>query len=135
MTKPNLRASDTGELTKIAWEMGCQGDERRARHIPMHLIKENMEKQLDWCGEAPFYTSTALDRHCPGMTITSAIGAAMIGYGCAMLCYVTPKEHLGLPNKKDVRRVLPTKLPRMPPTWPRVIPRRLRDDALSKARF
>src|SRR5439155_158230 len=75
-------------------------------HIPMHMIKENMEKQLEWCGEAPFYTLGPLTTDiAPGYDhITSAIGAAMIGwYGCAMLCYVTPKEHLGLPNKKDVK--------------------------------
>ena len=75
-------------------------------HIPMHMIKENMEKQLEWCDEAPFYTLGPLTTDiAPGYDhITSAIGAAMIGwYGCAMLCYVTPKEHLGLPNKDDVK--------------------------------
>ena len=75
-------------------------------HVPMHMIKENMEKQLEWCDEAPFYTLGPLTTDiAPGYDhITSAIGAAMIGwYGCAMLCYVTPKEHLGLPNKKDVK--------------------------------
>src|SRR5438132_5992317 len=95
-----------GELTKIAWEMGCQVMNEGPGHIPMHLIKENMEKQLEWCGEAPFYTLGPLTTDiAPGYDhITSAIGAAMIGwYGTAMLCYVTPKEHLGLPNKKDVK--------------------------------
>jgi phosphomethylpyrimidine synthase len=95
-----------GELTKIAWEMDCQVMNEGPGHIPMHLIKENMEKQLEWCGEAPFYTLGPLTTDiAPGYDhITSAIGAAMIGwYGCAMLCYVTPKEHLGLPNKKDVK--------------------------------
>lgn len=95
-----------GELTKIAWEHGCQVMNEGPGHVPMHLIKENMEKQLEWCGEAPFYTLGPLTTDiAPGYDhITSAIGAAMIGwYGTAMLCYVTPKEHLGLPNKKDVK--------------------------------
>ena len=95
-----------GELTKIAWEMDCQVMNEGPGHIPMHLIKENMDKQLEWCDEAPFYTLGPLTTDiAPGYDhITSAIGAAMIGwYGCAMLCYVTPKEHLGLPNKKDVK--------------------------------
>ena len=95
-----------GELTKIAWEHGCQVMNEGPGHIPMHLIKENMDKQLEWCDEAPFYTLGPLTTDiAPGYDhITSAIGAAMIGwYGCAMLCYVTPKEHLGLPNKKDVK--------------------------------
>jgi phosphomethylpyrimidine synthase len=95
-----------GELTKIAWEYDCQVMNEGPGHVPMHLIKENMEKQLEWCGEAPFYTLGPLTTDiAPGYDhITSAIGAAMIGwYGTAMLCYVTPKEHLGLPNKKDVK--------------------------------
>src|SRR4051812_13086429 len=95
-----------GELTKIAWETGCQVMNEGPGHVPMHLIKENMEKQLEWCDEAPFYTLGPLTTDiAPGYDhITSAIGAAMIGwYGTAMLCYVTPKEHLGLPNKKDVK--------------------------------
>ncbi|HEY3331516.1 MAG TPA: phosphomethylpyrimidine synthase ThiC [Capsulimonadaceae bacterium] len=95
-----------GELTKIAWEHGCQVMNEGPGHVPMHMIKVNMEKQLEWCGEAPFYTLGPLTTDiAPGYDhITSAIGAAMIGwYGTAMLCYVTPKEHLGLPNKKDVK--------------------------------
>src|SRR6185312_1750765 len=95
-----------GELTKIAWEHDVQVMNEGPGHIPMHLIKENMEKQLDWCGEAPFYTLGPLTTDvAPGYDhITSAIGAAMIGwYGTAMLCYVTPKEHLGLPNRDDVK--------------------------------
>ena len=86
--------------------MDCQVMNEGPGHIPMHLIKENMDKQLEWCDEAPFYTLGPLTTDiAPGYDhITSAIGAAMIGwYGCAMLCYVTPKEHLGLPNKKDVK--------------------------------
>ncbi len=95
-----------GELTKIAWEMDCQTMIEGPGHVPMHLIKENMDKQLEVCGEAPFYTLGPLTTDiAPGYDhITSGIGAAMIGwFGCAMLCYVTPKEHLGLPNKKDVK--------------------------------
>lgn len=95
-----------GELTKIAWEHDCQVMIEGPGHVPMHMIKENMDKQLEWCDEAPFYTLGPLTTDiAPGYDhITSAIGAAMIGwYGTAMLCYVTPKEHLGLPNKEDVR--------------------------------
>ncbi|MGI8905646.1 MAG: phosphomethylpyrimidine synthase ThiC [Candidatus Sumerlaeaceae bacterium] len=95
-----------GELTRIAWEYDVQVMNEGPGHVPMHLIKENMEKQLEWCGEAPFYTLGPLTTDiAPGYDhITSAIGAAMIGwYGTAMLCYVTPKEHLGLPNRKDVK--------------------------------
>ncbi len=95
-----------GELTKIAWKHDCQVMVEGPGHVPMHLIKENMEKQLDWCYEAPFYTLGPLTTDiAPGYDhITSAIGAAMIGwFGTAMLCYVTPKEHLGLPNKDDVK--------------------------------
>ncbi len=95
-----------GELTQIAWQHGVQVMNEGPGHVPMHLIKENMDKQLEWCQEAPFYTLGPLTTDiAPGYDhITSAIGAAMIGwYGVAMLCYVTPKEHLGLPNKKDVK--------------------------------
>ena len=95
-----------GELTKIAWQNNCQVMVEGPGHVPMNLIKENMEKQLDWCHEAPFYTLGPLTTDiAPGYDhITSAIGAAMIGwFGTAMLCYVTPKEHLGLPNKDDVK--------------------------------
>src|SRR5258705_6029158 len=95
-----------GELNEIAWSFDVQVMNEGPGHIPMHLIKENMEKQLEWCKEAPFYTLGPLTTDvAPGYDhITSAIGAAMIGwYGTAMLCYVTPKEHLGLPNRKDVK--------------------------------
>jgi hypothetical protein len=95
-----------GELTKIAWEMGCQTMIEGPGHVPMHKIKENMDKQLKECGEAPFYTLGPLTTDiAPGYDhITSAIGAAMIGwFGTAMLCYVTPKEHLGLPDRDDVK--------------------------------
>ena len=95
-----------GELTRIAWEYDVQVMNEGPGHVPMHLIRENMEKQLDWCEEAPFYTLGPLTTDiAPGYDhITSAIGAAMIGwYGTAMLCYVTPKEHLGLPNREDVK--------------------------------
>ncbi len=95
-----------GELTKIAWEYDVQVMNEGPGHVPMHLIRENMEKQLEWCEEAPFYTLGPLTTDvAPGYDhITSAIGAAMIGwYGTAMLCYVTPKEHLGLPNRDDVK--------------------------------
>ena len=92
-----------GELTQIAWEYDVQVMNEGPGHVPMHLIKENMEKQLEWCDEAPFYTLGPLTTDiAPGYDhITSAIGAAMIGwYGTAMLCYVTPKEHLGLPESR-----------------------------------
>src|ERR671911_244341 len=95
-----------GELTRIAWEYDVQVMNEGPGHIPMHLIQENMEKQLEWCQEAPFYTLGPLTTDvAPGYDhITSAIGAAMIGwYGTAMLCYVTPKEHLGLPDRNDVK--------------------------------
>ena len=95
-----------GELTKRAWEFGVQVMNEGPGHVPMHMIKENMEKQIEWCHEAPFYTLGPLTTDiAPGYDhLTSGIGAAMIGwYGCAMLCYVTPKEHLGLPDKEDVR--------------------------------
>ena len=129
-----------GELTKIAWEMGCQVMNEGPGHIPMHLIKENMDKQLEWCEEAPFYTLGPLTTDiAPGYDhITSAIGAAMIGwYGCAMLCYVTPKEHLGLPNREDVKNgVIAYKIAAHAADLAKGHPSaRLRDDALSKARF
>lgn len=95
-----------GELTRIAWEHGVQVMCEGPGHVPMHMIKENMDKQMDWCDEAPFYTLGPLTTDiAPGYDhITSAIGAAQIGwYGTAMLCYVTPKEHLGLPNREDVK--------------------------------
>ena len=111
------------ELTRIAWEYDVQVMNEGPGHIPMHLIRENMEKQLDWCDEAPFYTLGPLTTDIsPGYDhITSAIGAAMIGwYGTAMLCYVTPKEHLGLPDRDDVRTASsPTASRRMPRTWRR----------------
>ena len=129
-----------GELTQVAWEMGCQVMNEGPGHIPMHLIKENMDKQLEWCAEAPFYTLGPLTTDiAPGYDhITSAIGAAMIGwYGCAMLCYVTPKEHLGLPNKKDVKDgVIAYKIAAHAADLAKGHPSaRFRDDALSKARF
>jgi len=129
-----------GELTKIAWEMDCQVMNEGPGHIPMHLIKENMDKQLEWCDEAPFYTLGPLTTDiAPGYDhITSAIGAAMIGwYGCAMLCYVTPKEHLGLPTKKDVKDgVIAYKIAAHAADLAKGHPSaRQRDDALSKARF
>jgi phosphomethylpyrimidine synthase len=129
-----------GELTKIAWELDCQVMNEGPGHVPMHLIKENMEHQLDWCAEAPFYTLGPLTTDiAPGYDhITSAIGAAMIGwYGCAMLCYVTPKEHLGLPTKKDVKDgVIAYKIAAHAADLAKGHPSaRQRDDALSKARF
>jgi phosphomethylpyrimidine synthase len=129
-----------GELTRIAWDMDCQVMNEGPGHVPMHLIKENMEKQLEWCGEAPFYTLGPLTTDiAPGYDhITSAIGAAMIGwYGCAMLCYVTPKEHLGLPNKKDVKDgVIAYKIAAHAADLAKGHPSaRTRDDALSRARF
>jgi phosphomethylpyrimidine synthase len=129
-----------GELTKIAWEMDCQVMNEGPGHIPMNLIKENMDKQLEWCAEAPFYTLGPLTTDiAPGYDhITSAIGAAMIGwYGCAMLCYVTPKEHLGLPNKKDVKDgVIAYKIAAHAADLAKGHPSaRERDDALSRARF
>jgi len=129
-----------GELTKIAWEYDCQVMNEGPGHIPMHLIKENMEKQLEWCQEAPFYTLGPLTTDiAPGYDhITSAIGAAMIGwYGTAMLCYVTPKEHLGLPNKKDVKDgVIAYKIAAHAADLAKGHPgAQYRDNALSKARF
>jgi phosphomethylpyrimidine synthase len=129
-----------GELTRIAWEMDCQVMNEGPGHIPMHLIKENMDKQLEWCAQAPFYTLGPLTTDiAPGYDhITSAIGAALIGwYGCAMLCYVTPKEHLGLPNRKDVKDgVLAYRIAAHAADLAKGHPAaRRRDDALSKARF
>ena len=129
-----------GELTTIAWEHGVQVMNEGPGHVPMHLIKENMEKQLEWCGEAPFYTLGPLTTDiAPGYDhITSAIGAAMIGwYGTAMLCYVTPKEHLGLPNRDDVKAgVIAYKIAAHAADLAKGHPRaRAWDDALSKARF
>jgi phosphomethylpyrimidine synthase len=129
-----------GELNRIAWEHGCQVMNEGPGHIPMHLIKENMDKQLEWCGEAPFYTLGPLTTDiAPGYDhITSAIGAAMIGwFGTAMLCYVTPKEHLGLPNKKDVKDgVIAYKIAAHAADLAKGHPgAQAWDDAISKARF
>ncbi len=129
-----------GELNRIAWEHDVQVMNEGPGHIPMHLIKENMDKQLEWCGEAPFYTLGPLTTDiAPGYDhITSAIGAAMIGwYGTAMLCYVTPKEHLGLPNRDDVKAgVIAYKIAAHAADLAKGHPRaRAWDDALSKARF
>jgi phosphomethylpyrimidine synthase len=129
-----------GELTKIAWEYDCQVMIEGPGHVPMHLIKENVDKQLETCGEAPFYTLGPLTTDiAPGYDhITSAIGAAMIGwYGTAMLCYVTPKEHLGLPNKKDVKDgVIAYKIAAHAADLAKGHPgAQYRDNALSKARF
>ncbi|TES53294.1 phosphomethylpyrimidine synthase ThiC [Halalkalibacterium halodurans] len=129
-----------GELTKIAWEHDVQVMVEGPGHVPMHQIKENMDKQLDICQEAPFYTLGPLTTDiAPGYDhITSAIGAAMIGwYGTAMLCYVTPKEHLGLPNKDDVREgVITYKIAAHAADLAKGHPgAQKRDDALSKARF
>jgi phosphomethylpyrimidine synthase len=129
-----------GELTRIAWEYDVQVMNEGPGHIPMHLIKENMDKQLEWCDEAPFYTLGPLTTDiAPGYDhITSAIGAAMIGwYGTAMLCYVTPKEHLGLPNRDDVKAgVIAYKIAAHAADLAKGHPRaRAWDDALSKARF
>jgi phosphomethylpyrimidine synthase len=129
-----------GELTKIAWEYDVQVMNEGPGHVPMHLIKENMEKQLEWCAEAPFYTLGPLTTDiAPGYDhITSAIGAAMIGwYGTAMLCYVTPKEHLGLPNRDDVKAgVIAYKIAAHAADLAKGHPRaQAWDDAISKARF
>lgn len=129
-----------GELTKIAWEYDVQVIIEGPGHVPMHMIKENMEEQLEHCHEAPFYTLGPLTTDiAPGYDhITSGIGAAMIGwYGCAMLCYVTPKEHLGLPNKEDVKTGLITyKLAAHAADLAKGHPgAQVRDNALSKARF
>ncbi len=129
-----------GELTKIAWEKGCQVMIEGPGHVPMHKIKVNMEKQLRECGEAPFYTLGPLTTDiAPGYDhITSGIGAAMIGwFGTAMLCYVTPKEHLGLPDRDDVKvGVITYKLAAHAADLAKGHPAaQIRDDALSRARF
>ncbi|MGS2740243.1 phosphomethylpyrimidine synthase ThiC [Sinomicrobium sp. M5D2P17] len=129
-----------GELTKIAWKHDVQTIIEGPGHVPMHMIKENMDKQLTACGEAPFYTLGPLTTDiAPGYDhITSGIGAAMIGwYGTAMLCYVTPKEHLGLPNKEDVKiGVITYKIAAHAADLAKGHPgAQYRDDALSKARF
>jgi phosphomethylpyrimidine synthase len=129
-----------GELTQIAWKHDVQVMIEGPGHVPMHLIKENMEKQLEWCHEAPFYTLGPLTTDiAPGYDhITSAIGAAMIGwFGTAMLCYVTPKEHLGLPNKEDVRvGVVTYKIAAHAADLAKGnAAARAHDDELSKARF
>jgi len=129
-----------GELTKVAWEHDVQVMIEGPGHVPMHMIEENMTKQLDCCDEAPFYTLGPLTTDiAPGYDhITSGIGAAMIGwYGCAMLCYVTPKEHLGLPNKHDVREGIVTyKIAAHAADLAKGHPAaQVRDNALSKARF
>jgi len=129
-----------GELTQIAWKHDCQVMIEGPGHVPMHKIKINMEKQLETCGEAPFYTLGPLTTDiAPGYDhITSGIGAAMIGwYGCAMLCYVTPKEHLGLPDRDDVKvGVITYKLAAHAADLAKGHPSaQARDDALSRARF
>jgi phosphomethylpyrimidine synthase len=129
-----------GELTKRAWEFGVQVMNEGPGHVPMHMIKENMEKQIEWCSEAPFYTLGPLTTDiAPGYDhLTSGIGAAMIGwYGCAMLCYVTPKEHLGLPDREDVREgVITYKIAAHAADLAKGHPAaQFRDNALSKARF
>lgn len=129
-----------GELTKIAWKHDVQTMIEGPGHVPMHMIKENMDKQLECCDEAPFYTLGPLTTDiAPGYDhITSGIGAAMIGwFGCAMLCYVTPKEHLGLPNKDDVKTgIIAYKIAAHAADLAKGHPgAQIRDNALSKARF
>ncbi len=129
-----------GELTQVAWKHDVQVMIEGPGHVPMHLIKENMDLQLEWCDEAPFYTLGPLTTDiAPGYDhITSGIGAAMIGwYGTAMLCYVTPKEHLGLPNKQDVKEgIITYKLAAHAADLAKGHPgAQIRDNALSKARF
>jgi len=129
-----------GELTQVAWKHDCQVMIEGPGHVPMHKIKENMDKQLEACHEAPFYTLGPLTTDiAPGYDhITSAIGAAMIGwFGTAMLCYVTPKEHLGLPNRDDVKEgVIAYKIAAHAADLAKGHPAaQLRDDALSRARF
>jgi len=129
-----------GELTQLAWKHDVQTMIEGPGHVPMHMIKENMDKQLEGCDEAPFYTLGPLTTDiAPGYDhITSAIGAAMIGwYGCAMLCYVTPKEHLGLPNKQDVKDgLIVYKIAAHAADLAKGHPgAQLRDNTLSKARF
>jgi phosphomethylpyrimidine synthase len=129
-----------GELTQRAWDRDVQVMNEGPGHVPMHMIRENMEKQIEWCGEAPFYTLGPLTTDiAPGYDhITSGIGAAMIGwFGTAMLCYVTPKEHLGLPDRDDVREgVITYKLAAHAADLAKGHPgAQHRDNALSKARF
>ncbi len=129
-----------GELTKIAWKHDVQVMIEGPGHVPMHLIKENMDLQAKWCSDAPFYTLGPLTQDiAPGYDhITSAIGAAMIGwFGTAMLCYVTPKEHLGLPNKADVKEgIITYKIAAHAADLAKGHPgAQIRDNALSKARF
>jgi phosphomethylpyrimidine synthase len=129
-----------GELTRRAWDHGVQVMNEGPGHIPMQMIKENMDKQLEWCYEAPFYTLGPLTTDiAPGYDhITSAIGAAMIGwYGTAMLCYVTPKEHLGLPDRNDVKQgVIAYKVAAHAADLAKGHPSaQFRDDAISQARF
>ena len=129
-----------GELTRRAWDLGVQVMNEGPGHVPMHMIKENMDKQLEWCDEAPFYTLGPLTTDiAPGYDhITSGIGAAMIGwFGCAMLCYVTPKEHLGLPNREDVKTgVITYKIAAHAADLAKGHPgAQHRDNAISKARF
>ncbi len=129
-----------GDLTRRAWDRGVQVMNEGPGHVPMHLIEENMAKQLEWCHEAPFYTLGPLTTDiAPGYDhLTSGIGAAMIGwYGCAMLCYVTPKEHLGLPGKQDVKEgVITYKIAAHAADLAKGHPgAQYRDNALSKARF
>ena len=129
-----------GELTKVAWKHDVQVMIEGPGHVPMHLIKENMDKQLEECHEAPFYTLGPLTTDiAPGYDhITSGIGAAIIGwYGCAMLCYVTPKEHLGLPNKDDVKTgIITYKIAAHAADLAKGHPgAQIRDNAMSKARF
>ena len=129
-----------GGLTRRAWDFDVQVINEGPGHVPMHMIQDNMEKQLEWCDEAPFYTLGPLTTDiAPGYDhITSAIGAAMIGwYGASMLCYVTPKEHLGLPNKMDVREgVIAYKIAAHAADLAKGHPgAQIRDNALSKARF
>lgn len=129
-----------GELTKVAWDKGCQVMIEGPGHVPMHKIKENMDKQLRECGEAPFYTLGPLTTDiAPGYDhITSGIGAAMIGwFGCAMLCYVTPKEHLGLPDRDDVKTgVITYRIAAHAADLAKGHPAaKIRDDAVSRARF
>ena len=129
-----------GDLVKRAWNRDVQVICEGPGHAPMHMIKENMEKQLEWCHEAPFYTLGPLTTDiAPGYDhITSGIGAAMIGwYGTAMLCYVTPKEHLGLPNRNDVKEgVITYKIAAHAADLAKGHPgAQYRDNALSKARF
>ena len=129
-----------GELTQVAWQKGCQVMIEGPGHVPMHKIKVNMDKQLKECGEAPFYTLGPLTTDiAPGYDhITSAIGAAMIGwFGTSMLCYVTPKEHLGLPNRDDVKTgVITYRIAAHAADLAKGHPAaKLRDDAISRARF